>query len=89
MVSKVAKFSRKNQNVTLHLGTDGCHSKGFSGGIYVVCYITSRDGGVTQVDFRWYRCRRDPEQILGVFFDLFGIYIEKYIHCFSQVIWKK
>ena len=23
--SKVAKFSRKNQNVTLHLGTDGCH----------------------------------------------------------------
>ena len=41
------------------------------------------------MDFRWYRCRRDPEQILGVFFDLFGIYIEKYIHCFSQVIWKK
>ena len=23
--SKVAQFSRKNQNVTLHLGTDGCH----------------------------------------------------------------
>ena len=23
--SKVAKFSRKNQDVTLHLGTDGCH----------------------------------------------------------------
>ena len=30
--------------------------------IYVVCYITSRDGGATQWDFRWYRCRRDPEQ---------------------------
>ena len=27
--------------------------------VYVVCYITSRDGGVTQGDFRWYRCRRD------------------------------
>ena len=36
-------------------------TKGFSGGIYyVVCYITSRDGGVTQGDFRWYRCRRNP-----------------------------
>ena len=30
--------------------------------MYVVCYITSRDGGVTQGDFRRYRCRRDPEQ---------------------------
>ena len=30
--------------------------------IYVVCCITSRDGGVTQGHFRWYRCRRDPKQ---------------------------
>ena len=35
MGSKVAKFLKKNQNVTLHLGTDGCHETGFSGGIYV------------------------------------------------------
>ena len=44
--------------------------------------ITSRDGGVTQGDFRWYRCRRDPEQystdqsppgLLGIYKRLDGI----------------
>ena len=33
-----------------------------NGWVALVCYITSRDGGVTQGDFRWYRCRRDPGQ---------------------------
>ena len=53
-------FKEKSERYITHLGTDGCHKKVFPGGIYVVCYITSRDGGVTRGDFRWYRCRRDP-----------------------------
>ena len=45
-----------NQNVTLHLGTDGCHQKGFSGGIYVdviLVHIKTRLDLLGIQTFRW------------------------------------
>ena len=54
--SKVATFLKKNQNVTLHLGTDGCHEKGFSGGIYVdviLVHIKTRLDLLGIQTFRW------------------------------------
>ena len=45
-----------NQNVTLHLGTDGYHLKGFSGGIYVdviLVHIKTRLDLLGIQTFRW------------------------------------
>ena len=47
---------KRNQNVTLHLGTDGCHYKGFSGGIYVdviLVHIKTRLDLLGIQTFRW------------------------------------
>ena len=47
---------KRNQNVILHLGTDGCHYKGFSGGIYVdviLVHIKTRLDLLGIHTFRW------------------------------------
>ena len=54
---KGCKNFERNQNVTLHLGTDGCHSKVFSGGIYyvdvILVHIKTRLDLLGIQTFRW------------------------------------